>query len=336
MTKVDVINSAALTKSVVVTTPQPIVPASAPPLDIGLVQIVSVDQVIPGPPGPPGPPGADSTVPGPPGPAGPAGAPGAEGTPGKAFVGDGPPVAPMPGQFWWESDSGALYVHYLDPSGVPGQWVEMSGPGPTGPTGATGATGPQGPQGATGPQGPPGTGSSDTGADILSKLITVDGAGSGLDADLLDGQSSAYYATAASVPLAATATPLMDGTAAVGVATKWAREDHKHPVDTSREPTITGGTGTQYWTGLKTWATHDKASVGLSNVDNTSDAAKPVSTATQTALNLKAPYVSISDTAPGSPVAGQLWWESDSGALYMYFTDITPTSQWVQIGGPTV
>jgi hypothetical protein len=33
----------------------------------------------------------------------------------------------------------------------------------------------------------------------LSSLLTVDGAGSGLDADLLDGQNGAYYATAASV-----------------------------------------------------------------------------------------------------------------------------------------
>ena len=32
----------------------------------------------------------------------------------------------------------------------------------------------------------------------------------------------------------ATATPLMDGTAAVGTATKYAREDHVHPTDTSR------------------------------------------------------------------------------------------------------
>jgi hypothetical protein len=37
-----------------------------------------------------------------------------------------------------------------------------------------------------------------------------------------------------------------------------------------------------------------KTMVGLSNVDNTSDANKPVSTATQTALNLK---LNISDTA---------------------------------------
>ena len=36
------------------------------------------------------------------------------------------------------------------------------------------------------------------------------------------------------VPDPATATPLMDGTAAVGTATKYAREDHVHPTDTSR------------------------------------------------------------------------------------------------------
>lgn len=45
-----------------------------------------------------------------------------------------------------------------------------------------------------------------TAADILTKIKTVDGAASGLDADLLDGQSSAYYLAGAnmtgSVPLA--------------------------------------------------------------------------------------------------------------------------------------
>jgi len=41
----------------------------------------------------------------------------------------------------------------------------------------------------------------ETPAQLLAAIKTVDGAGSELDADLLDGQSSAYYATAASVPL---------------------------------------------------------------------------------------------------------------------------------------
>lgn len=44
-----------------------------------------------------------------------------------------------------------------------------------------------------------------------------------------------------------------------------------------------------------------KADVGLSNVDNTSDAAKPVSTAQQTALDLKAPLLSPALT--GTPTA---------------------------------
>lgn len=44
-----------------------------------------------------------------------------------------------------------------------------------------------------------------------------------------------------------------------------------------------------------------KTQVGLGNVDNTSDANKPISTATQTALNLKAPLAS--PTFTGTPVA---------------------------------
>jgi hypothetical protein len=55
-----------------------------------------------------------------------------------------------------------------------------------------------------------------------------------------------------------------------------------------KEGTITAGTTSQYYRGDKTFQTLDKAAVGLSNVDNTTDANKPVSTATQTALNAKA------------------------------------------------
>ena len=38
-----------------------------------------------------------------------------------------------------------------------------------------------------------------TAADVLTKVKTVDGTGSGLDADLLDGQQGSYYATASSL-----------------------------------------------------------------------------------------------------------------------------------------
>lgn len=57
---------------------------------------------------------------------------------------------------------------------------------------------------------------------------------------------------------------------AVGVSTNFARQDHTHG----------------------TMATPTKTTVGLGNVDNTADTAKPVSTAQQTALDLKAPLAS--------------------------------------------
>ena len=65
----------------------------------------------------------------------------------------------------------------------------------------------------------------------------------------------------------------------------------------SKEPTITAGTNSQYYRGDKTWQTLDKTAVGLDNVDNTSDSNKPVSTATQTALNAKENTITPGTTA---------------------------------------
>jgi len=62
-------------------------------------------------------------------------------------------------------------------------------------------------------------------------------------------------------------------------------------VDSTKEPVIAPGAGDQYWRGDKTWATLDKTAVGLGNVDDTTDADKPISSATQAALDLKADLV---------------------------------------------
>jgi hypothetical protein len=207
--------------------------------------------------------------------------------------------------------------------------------------------------------------------------------------------TTAFVATAVTnvaVPPAATASPLMDGTAAVGVTTKFAREDHVHPSDTAKEDKTnkgaangyasldagakvpatqlpsyvddvlefvnlaafpaTGTTGIIYvaldtgkiyrWSGSvyveispspgstdavpegsanlyfttaravtaapvqsvagRTGAVAlTKTDVGLGNVDNTSDANKPISTATQAALDAKAPI--SSPTFTGDPKA---------------------------------
>jgi len=68
----------------------------------------------------------------------------------------------------------------------------------------------------------------------------------------------------------------------------------------TKEPTITATTSADYYRGDKTFQTLNKAAVGLSNVDNTSDADKPVSSATQTALNAKENSITAGTT-------GQYW-----------------------------
>lgn len=81
-----------------------------------------------------------------------------------------------------------------------------------------------------------------------------------------------------------TTSPAMDGVASAGTAQSVSHSDHVHPTDTSRASAsdLTSHTG-------NTSNPHSvtKAQVGLGNADNTSDADKPISTATQNALDDK-------------------------------------------------
>ena len=71
--------------------------------------------------------------------------------------------------------------------------------------------------------------------------------------------------------------------------------------------------------------TLDKSDVGLGNVDNTSDANKPVSTATQTALDGKQIKTVYSDTAP-SHSAGLEWVDTTDLRSYRSYDNL-----WVEI-----
>ena len=82
--------------------------------------------------------------------------------------------------------------------------------------------------------------------------------------------------------------------AAVGLSNVDNTSDVNKPISTAtqsaldgKEDTITATTSSEYYRGDKVFATLDKAAVGLGDVDNTSDANKPVSTATQTELDTK-------------------------------------------------
>jgi hypothetical protein len=76
-------------------------------------------------------------------------------------------------------------------AGSPGRDGANGAKGVTGAKGATGTRGATGAKGATGSTGA--QGSPDTPAQVLTKLEQVDGAGSGLDADLLDGLGSSAF-----------------------------------------------------------------------------------------------------------------------------------------------
>ena len=81
----------------------------------------------------------------------------------------------------------------------------------------------------------------------------------------------------------------------------------------AKEDDIAPGTTAQYWRGDKSWQTLNKSAVGLGNVDNTSDLNKPISTATQTALNGKfnnptgdtTQYIAGDGSLITFPIAGQ-------------------------------
>lgn len=129
------------------------------------------------------------------------------------------------------------------------------------------------------------------------------------------------YITSASLPGPSSTTPKMNGTAKVGTEASFARGDHVHPSDTSRVPT----TRTVAGHALSSDVTLAKGDVGLGNVDNTSDANKPVSTAQQTALDGKVDKVtgkglSTNDytTAEKNKLA-----EFGAASTYALKTDIT-------------
>ena len=68
---------------------------------------------------------------------------------------------------------------------------------------------------------------------------------------------------------------------------------------------------------------------GAIAVDTTNDVFYYRSSGTWTQVSTTP--TTVSDTAPSSPSSGDLWYESDTGNLLVYYTDAN-TSQWVEVG----
>mgnify|MGYP000112000736 CR=1 FL=1 len=161
-----------------------------------------------GPTGPKGNTGAIGAT-GPQGDTGPQGATGATG-PTPAHQWSGTSLRFYTGSTW------GSYVNLKGATGATGPKGNTGNTGATGSTGPQGAIGPQGPTGArgptgatgpVGPQGPAGAnGSPDTAAQVRDKLKSVDGSGSGIDADKLDGLHASSFARLSGATFSGTVT----------------------------------------------------------------------------------------------------------------------------------
>ena len=147
---------------------------------------------------------------------------------------------------------------WVGASMAPSGWVELGEvtgpPGPPGPAGSDGAAGPQGPQGVPGPQGQQGLQGQQGGQGPVGPAGAQGPQGPagtqgpqgpqgvpGPTAVSADAGNTATLGTdgrifVPTLPPGSNAIPTMNGTAATGVATAWARGDHVHPTDTSRMP----------------------------------------------------------------------------------------------------
>jgi len=146
---------------------------------------------------------------GPAGPQGPTGATGPQGLKGNTgSTGATGATGPTPAHQWSGTSlrffNGSSWGSYVNLKGSAGA---QGATGAKGNTGATGPQGPTGPTGATGAQGPAGAnGSPDTAAQVRDKLKTVDGSGSGIDADLLDGLHASSFARLSGATFSGTVT----------------------------------------------------------------------------------------------------------------------------------
>jgi hypothetical protein len=260
---------------------------------------------VPGPIGPPGAPGAqgpkgDTGVAGPQGLKGDTGVTGPQGAQGlKGDTGAVGPQGPigLTGAQGIKGDTGATGLQGpVGLTGAQGLKGDTSAVGPQGPIGLTGAQGLKGDTGAVGPQGSIGlTGAQgikgDTGATGLQGPIGLTGA-QGIKGDTgvagPQGIKGDTGATGAQGSIGLTGAQGLKGdTGAIG------------PQGPAGQDGLT--TSVNYVQEISGNITLAKSDIGLGNVDNTSDLNKPISTATQTALDLKSDI--DSPTFTGTPLA---------------------------------
>ena len=216
------------------------------------------------------------------------------------------------------------------PQGIQGLTGAVGATGPTGlngsdgligPAGVTGLTGPQGIQGLTGVTGATGlTGAAGaTGAQGIQGLLGADGATGPQGIQGLTGVTGVTGATGLTGAAGATGAQGIQGLTGVTGAT--GLTGAAGATGAQGIQGLTGVTGVTGATGLTTSVngvtqvggaiTLTKTHINLDNVDNTTDLLKPISTATQNALNAKANISSFVDLTTTQTIAGLKTFSTD-------------------------
>jgi hypothetical protein len=145
-----------------------------------------------------------------------------------------------------------------------------------------------------------------------------------------DTNTTQLATTAFTVGQAGTATPVVNGTAAVGTSLRYSRQDHVHGTDTTRaplnSPTFTGtpaaptaaaGTNTTQLATTAFVTTADNLKANLNSPTFTGTPAAPTATNTTSSTQIattayvKGQIPQYQTTAPSSPFTGMVWVDSD-------------------------
>lgn len=134
------------------------------------------------------------------------------------------------------------------------------------------------------------------------------------DLDTLDALIKTVETKANAVPAASTTLPIVDGTAAAGVATTYARGDHVHPTDTSRAAVSAIPAASTTLPLIE-----GTAAIGSSMTYARADHVHPAAAGGAS--------LTVSDTAP-TLANGAMWFDSVGTQLYVGYDDGN-TKQWV-------
>ena len=128
----------------------------------------------------------------------------------------------------------------------------------------------------------------------LTGDVTAAGPGAAITTLAVTGVTAGSYSRASitvdakgRVTAAGSGSPIVDADISATAAIAQSKVANLTSDLAGKEPALVAGTDSQFLNGLKSFATVTKSNVGLGNVDNTSDTNKPVSSATQTALDGK-------------------------------------------------